>query len=165
MSHARPIPSEVRYRDPAFEQALGSLGGPVKGQGATVWLFTGMPGAFLRKEAQSVAARLGKRLVTVDLKPAGSRYIGETEKNLSRMFGEASRSGWILFFDEADALFGKRSNVQDAHDRYANQEVSYLLQSIEAHQGLVILATNHPSAAKPAFKSSRTRSMVVKFPP
>ena len=71
-----------------------------------------------------------------------NKYIGETEKNLSKIFDKAERRHWILFFDEADALFGKRTDTQDAHDRYANQEVSYLLQRIETFDGLVILASN-----------------------
>jgi SpoVK/Ycf46/Vps4 family AAA+-type ATPase len=78
----------------------------------------------------------------IDLSSLVSRYIGETEKNLARVFAEAEGKDWLLFFDEADALFGKRSETKDAHDRYANQEVSFLLQRIETFDGIVILASN-----------------------
>jgi SpoVK/Ycf46/Vps4 family AAA+-type ATPase len=84
----------------------------------------------------------GKDVFRIDLSRVVSKYIGETEKNLSRLFDKAENKNWILFFDEADALFGKRTDIRDAHDKYANQEVSYLLQRIEGYSGLVILATN-----------------------
>jgi SpoVK/Ycf46/Vps4 family AAA+-type ATPase len=80
-----------------------------------------------------------------------SKYIGETEKNLEKVFVKAENKNWILFFDEADALFGKRTNVQNSHDRYANQEVSYLLQRIEDFPGLLILASNLKSNMDDAF--------------
>lgn len=88
-----------------------------------------------------------------------SKYIGETEKSLSRLFDKAINKDWILFFDEADSVFGKRTNVRDAHDKYANQEVSYLLQRIEAHPGLVILASNFKSNIDLAF-TRRFQSMI-----
>ena len=91
-----------------------------------------------------------------------SKYIGETEKNLRRVFDAAEDGGAILFFDEADALFGKRSEVKDSHDRYANIEVSYLLQRMEAYRGLAILTTNMKSALDPAFL--RRIRFVVNFP-
>ena len=91
-----------------------------------------------------------------------SKYIGETEKNLELLFARAEDKDWILFFDEADALFGKRTNVRDAHDKYANQEVSYLLQRIEDYDGLVILATNMKNNIDDAFL--RRFNSVVKFP-
>jgi SpoVK/Ycf46/Vps4 family AAA+-type ATPase len=78
----------------------------------------------------------------VDLSMIESKYVGETEKNLEQLFAEAENKNWVLFFDEADALFGKRTEVKDAHDRYANMDTAYLLQKIEDHNGLVILATN-----------------------
>ncbi len=84
----------------------------------------------------------GKDVYRIDLSRVVSKYIGETEKNLSRLFDKAVDKNWILFFDEADALFGKRTDISDAHDKYANQEVAYLLQRIESYDGLVILATN-----------------------
>jgi SpoVK/Ycf46/Vps4 family AAA+-type ATPase len=91
-----------------------------------------------------------------------SKYIGETEKNLRRVFDAAEEGGTILLFDEADALFGKRSEVRDSHDRYANVEISYLLQRMEAYRGLAILATNMKEALDPAFL--RRLRFVVQFP-
>ena len=91
-----------------------------------------------------------------------SKYIGETEKNLELLFARAEDKKWILFFDEADALFGKRTNVRDAHDKYANQEVSYLLQRIEDYNGLVILATNMKNNIDEAF--IRRFNSILKFP-
>ena len=84
----------------------------------------------------------GRDVYKIDLSLVVSKYIGETEKNLARVFDQAQHKGWILFFDEADALFGKRSQTKDAHDRYANQEVSFLLQRIETFDGIAILASN-----------------------
>ena len=92
--------------------------------------------------AEVLAADLGLDLYRIDLSSVVSKYIGETEKNLERIFTAATAGNVVLFFDEADALFGKRSEVGDAHDRYANIEVSYLLQRLEHYDGLVILATN-----------------------
>ncbi len=88
-----------------------------------------------------------------------SKYIGETEKNLSKLFDKAKNKDWILFFDEADSIFGKRTTTRDAHDKYANQEVSYLLQRIENHSGLVILASNLKSNIDAAF-TSRFQSII-----
>ena len=90
--------------------------------------------------AEVLARDLHRELYRIDLARVVSKYIGETEKNLSRLFAEAAASGAILFFDEADALFGKRSEVKDSHDRYANVEISYFLQRTEEHRGLVIIA-------------------------
>ena len=89
-----------------------------------------------------IAGELGLEIYKIDLSSVISKYIGETEKNLSRIFAEAGSSNAILFFDEADSLFGKRSEVHDSHDRYANIQVSYLLRKMEEYQGVVILATN-----------------------
>jgi SpoVK/Ycf46/Vps4 family AAA+-type ATPase len=101
--------------------------------------------------AAAIAKELGAPLHRIDLSQVVSKYIGETEKNLSKVFAEAERAGWVLFFDEADALFGKRTGVKDSHDRYANLEVGYLLQRIEEYNGLVILATNLKASLDPAF--------------
>jgi hypothetical protein len=86
-----------------------------------------------------LAARQGQQLYRIDLSKVVSKYIGETEKNLSAVFDKAAAGNWILFFDEADALFGKRTNVKDAHDKYANQEIAYLLQRLEGYPGMVII--------------------------
>lgn len=100
-----------------------------------------------------LARRIGGReVLRVDLGRVASKYIGETEKNLKRLFAAAEKSGAVLLIDEADALLGKRTEVGDAHDRYANVEVGYLVQQAEAHGGVVMLATNMKSALDPAFK-------------
>ncbi|GAA3634198.1 hypothetical protein GCM10022200_16760 [Microbacterium awajiense] len=103
-------------------------------------LFSGPSGTGKTLAAQALATELDQPLYRVDLSRLASRYIGETEKNLDALFDRAEQGGWILFFDEADALFGKRTDVRDAHDRYANLEVSYLRQRLEAHPGAVIIA-------------------------
>ncbi len=105
-------------------------------------LFYGPPGTGKTMAAEILAGELGLDLYKIDLSSMVSKYIGETEKNLERIFTEAESSNAILFFDEADAIFGKRSEVKDAHDRYANIEISYLLQRMEAYDGVTILATN-----------------------
>jgi SpoVK/Ycf46/Vps4 family AAA+-type ATPase len=109
-----------------------------------------------------LAGELGVALFAIDLPGVVSKYIGETEKNLDRVFAAAEGSNALLLFDEADALFGKRSEVKDAHDRYANIEVAYLLQKLEQHDGAVILATNLGPNLDPAF--SRRMHYVVEFP-
>jgi AAA+ superfamily predicted ATPase len=98
----------------------------------------------------------------IDLSLVVSKFIGETEKNLSSLFDKAEHKNWILFFDEADALFGKRTNIRDAHDKYANQEIAYLLQRIENYNGLVILASNFKNNIDPAF--SRRFQSIIQFP-
>jgi hypothetical protein len=111
------------------------------GKGMNV-MFAGPPGVGKTMAAEVIAGELSLELYKIDVSQIVSKYIGETEKNLSRIFKEAETSNAILFFDEADALFGKRSEVKDAHDRYANVETSYLLQKMEEYTGIVILATN-----------------------
>ena len=112
--------------------------------------------------AEVLANELRLDLYRIDLSSVVSKYIGETEKNLRRVFDAAEDSGAILLFDEADALFGKRSEVKDSHDRYANIEVSYLLQRMEAYRGLAILTTNMKSGLDPAFL--RRLRFIVQFP-
>lgn len=125
-------------------------------------LFTGEPGTGKTMAAEVIAAELGLDLYKIDLSTVVSKYIGETEKNLERIFGEAESSNAILFFDEADAIFGKRSEVKDAHDRYANIEISYLLQRMEAYDGVTILATNLRANLDVAF--TRRLQFAVDFP-
>lgn len=114
-------------------------------------LFHGPSGTGKTMTACLLGKYTGRDVFRIDLSMVISKYIGETEKNLSKLFDKAANKDWILFFDEADSIFGKRTNVRDAHDKYANQEVSYLLQRIEAHEGLVILASNMKSNIDPSF--------------
>jgi ATPase family associated with various cellular activities (AAA)/Winged helix domain, variant len=125
-------------------------------------LFAGESGTGKSMAAEVLATDLRLDLYRIDLSSVVSKYIGETEKNLRRLFDAAEGGGAILFFDEADALFGKRSEVKDAHDRYANIEVNYLLQRMEAYRGLAILATNMKSALDRAF--TRRLRFIVNFP-
>jgi hypothetical protein len=127
-----------------------------------VALFRGPPGTGKTMAASVIANAIGLPLYRVDLAGLVSKYIGETEKNLERLFAAAAAGDVVLFFDEADALFGKRAEVSDAHDRYANIETSYLLQRIEAQDGVVILATNLEDNIDAAFL--RRIDMVVDFP-
>jgi ATPase family associated with various cellular activities (AAA) len=125
-------------------------------------LFAGVSGTGKTMAAEVLANALRLDLYRIDLSAVVSKYIGETEKNLRRVFDAAEEGGAILLFDEADALFGKRSEVKDSHDRYANIEVSYLLQRMEAYRGLAILTTNLKSALDPAFL--RRIRFIVQFP-
>lgn len=114
-------------------------------------LFHGPAGTGKTMTVALLGKQTGMEVFRVDLSMVVSKYIGETEKNLSSLFDKAENKNWILFFDEADALFGKRTNVRDAHDKYANQEVSYLLQRIENHAGLIVLASNFKGNMDAAF--------------
>ncbi|MCL4870165.1 MAG: ATP-binding protein [Anaerolineae bacterium] len=125
-------------------------------------LFAGESGTGKTMAADIMAGELGLDLYKIDLSSLVSKYIGETEKNLDRIFTEAATSNAILFFDEADAIFGKRSEVKDSHDRYANIEISYLLQRMEAYDGVVILATNLRANMDDAF--TRRLHFAIEFP-
>jgi ATPase family associated with various cellular activities (AAA)/Winged helix domain, variant len=125
-------------------------------------LFAGDSGTGKTMAAEVIANELRLNLYRIDLSAVVNKYIGETEKNLRRLFDAAEGGGAILFFDEADALFGKRSEVKDSHDRYANIEINYLLQRIESYRGLAILATNMKSALDTAFM--RRLRFIVNFP-
>ena len=127
-----------------------------------VALFTGPPGTGKTMAAEVIANELRLDLFKIDLSQIVSKYIGETEKNLDRIFREAHRSNAVLFFDEADALFGKRSEVKDAHDRFANIEIGYLLQKIEEFDGIAVLATNLRQNMDEAFV--RRMRVIVEFP-
>jgi len=141
-------------RDWAFGEMLDARGVSA--------LFTGESGTGKTTAAHAIASEIGTDLYVIDLARMVSKYIGETEKNLDIVFTEAERAGAVLLFDEADALFGKRSAVSDAHDRYANIEVAYLLQRMELFDGLAILTTNHPRNIDPAF--GRRLRFTVDFP-
>ncbi|CAA0120154.1 ATP-dependent zinc metalloprotease FtsH [BD1-7 clade bacterium] len=125
-------------------------------------LFYGPPGTGKTLTAALLGKLYNREVYRVDLSMVVSKYIGETEKNLENVFQQAEDKQWILFFDEADALFGKRTNVSDAHDRFANQEVSYLLQRVEDYPGMVLLATNLKNNLDEAF--SRRFQAIVNFP-
>ena len=125
-------------------------------------LFTGPPGTGKTMSAMVMGNEMGVDVYRVDLSRVVSKYIGETEKNLGEIFEQARYGGAILFFDEADALFGKRSEVKDAHDKYANMETAYLLQKMEEYDGLTILATNFKQNLDDAFL--RRIQYVVRFP-
>ena len=125
-------------------------------------LFYGPPGTGKTFTASLLGKYTGREVFKIDLSMVISKYIGETEKNLATLFDKAQNKDWILFFDEADAIFGKRTNVRDAHDKYANQEVSYLLQRIELYPGLAILASNFKSNIDEAF--IRRFNSIIYFP-
>jgi AAA+ superfamily predicted ATPase len=143
------------YQDWGFGKKLS------RGRGISA-LFSGASGVGKTMAAEILAGHLSLDLYRIDLAGVVSKYIGETEKNLRRVFDAAERSGAILFFDEADALFGKRSEVKDSHDRYANIEINYLLQRMEDYRGLAILATNMRSTMDAAFL--RRLRFIVDFP-
>jgi len=153
------IAANVYHRGTVYN--TWGFGNVERGQGITA-LFSGASGTGKTLAAEVLANALSLDLYRIDLSSVVSKYIGETEKNLRRVFDAAEHGGAILFFDEADALFGKRSEVKDSHDRYANIEVSYLLQRMEAYRGLAILATNMKSALDSAFL--RRLRFVVNFP-
>lgn len=154
------IATHVRQRMKVYE-TWGFASKSNRGLGISV-LFAGASGTGKTMAAEVLANELCLDLYKIDLSQVVSKYIGETEKNLSRIFDAAEEGGAILFFDEADALFGKRSEVKDSHDRYANIEVSYLLQRMESYRGLAILTTNMKNALDPAFL--RRIRFVVQFP-
>jgi hypothetical protein len=156
----RQISAHVRHRSRVYGD-WGFAGKLNRGLGITA-LFAGDSGTGKTMAAEVLASDLQLNLYRIDLSAVVSKYIGETEKNLRRLFDAAENGGSILLFDEADALFGKRSEVKDSHDRYANIEVNYLLQRMEAFRGLAILATNMKSALDTAFM--RRLRFVVQFP-
>jgi SpoVK/Ycf46/Vps4 family AAA+-type ATPase len=125
-------------------------------------LFYGPSGTGKTLTATLIGAELGVDVYRIDLSMVVSKYIGETEKNLASVFDQAQHKNWILFFDEADALFGKRTQTSSSNDRYANQEVSYLLQRVEDYPGIVILATNLKANIDEAF--ARRFQSLVYFP-
>ncbi|MFQ5524976.1 MAG: AAA family ATPase [Thermoanaerobaculia bacterium] len=160
MTQVRCIAEQVRYRHIVFgEWGFGRKLSHGKGLSA---LFAGPTGTGKTMAAEVVANDLGLELYKIDLSQVVSKYIGETEKNLDRVFAAAESASAILFFDEADALFGKRSEVRDSHDRYANVEISYLLQKMEEYEGIAILATNLRRHMDEAFL--RRLQFVIEFP-
>ena len=156
----RSIAGRVRQRGQVFDEwQLGSTSSRAPGVTA---LFAGDSGTGKTMSAEVVARSLGLDLYIIDLSTVVDKYIGETEKNLDRIFGEAERVNGVLLFDEADAIFGKRSEVKDARDRYANVEVAYLLQRMEQFGGLAILTTNLRANVDEAFL--RRIDLLIEFP-
>jgi hypothetical protein len=153
--------SRALFEALGFEKAAASAqrGAPLR----LAAVFDGAADTGKTLAAHWLASSLGRDVLRVDLSQVASKYIGETEKNLDRVFDSATRSGAVLLLDEADALFGKRTEVRDAHDRYANVEVNDLLQRIESHNGVAIVTTNTSTQIDPAlFK--RAKATVVAFP-
>jgi len=161
LSLLRQIAGQVGHRHTVYEE-WGFAAKRTRGLSINA-LFAGESGTGKTMAAEVIANHLRLNLFRIDLSAVVSKYIGETEKNLRRLFDAAEDGGAILFFDEADALFGKRSEVKDSHDRYANIEINYLLQRIESYRGLAILATNMKSALDQAFM--RRIRFIVEFAP
>jgi len=160
LAHMKEICDQAKFRKVVY----GDWGYGKKlsiGKGLAI-LFSGPPGSGKTLAAEIIAGELQLHLYKIDLSRVVDKYIGETEKNLNRIFSEAERSNAVLFFDEADALFGKRSETKDSHDRYANIEVGYLLQRIEEYEGIVILATNLVNNMDEAFQ--RRMNFIIQFP-
>ncbi len=171
-AHAREVPldedelklkellTRARYREQVLD--IWKMAGPSARRRGLTALFAGPSGTGKTMAAEVLASELGLDLYTVDLATVVDKYVGETEKNLDRIFAEAERVNGVILFDEADALFGKRSEVSDAHDRYANVEVAYLLQRMELFEGIAILATNLRANLDEAF--TRRLDALVDFP-
>jgi len=160
LTQLRELAARARHRDLVLGE-WGMRPGGGRGRGVTA-LLAGDSGTGKTMSAEVIAADLGLDLYTVDLATVIDKYIGETEKNLERIFTEAAGVNGVLLFDEADAIFGKRSEVKDAHDRYANVESAYLLQRMETFDGLALLATNLRANLDDAF--TRRLDLVVDFP-
>ncbi|MEX2631475.1 MAG: ATP-binding protein [Tistlia sp.] len=161
LAQLKDFAAAISARGQVFD--LWGFGGVGRGVGqGLAALFSGGSGTGKTMSAAVVAAEVGLDLWRIDLASTVSKYIGETEKNLERLFSAAGAANAILFFDEADALFGKRSEVKDSHDRYANIEIAYLLQRLEDHDGIVILATNLSRNLDTAFL--RRLPFVIEFP-
>src|SRR5438093_336445 len=160
MAQLKELLTRARYREQVLD--VWKMGGPSARRRGLTALFAGPSGTGKTMAAAVLAGELGLDLYTVDLATVVDKYVGETEKNLDRIFAEAERINGVILFDEADALFGKRSEVSDAHDRYANVEVAYLLQRMELFEGIAILATNLRANLDEAF--TRRLDSLVDFP-
>ncbi|HEY8737773.1 MAG TPA: ATP-binding protein [Candidatus Dormibacteraeota bacterium] len=152
--------TRARYRERVLD--IWKMGGPSSRRRGLTALFAGPSGTGKTMAAEVLAGELGLDLYAVDLATVVDKYVGETEKNLDKIFAESERVNGVILFDEADALFGKRSEVSDAHDRYANVEVAYLLQRMELFDGIAILATNLRANLDEAF--TRRLDSLVDFP-
>jgi SpoVK/Ycf46/Vps4 family AAA+-type ATPase len=159
LQRVKEVAAAIRFRHLVYS-GWGFAEKIASGKGIKV-LFAGASGTGKTMTAGVIARDLGLDLYKIDLSGVVSKYIGETEKNLHKIFQAADASNAMLFFDEADALFGKRSEIKDAHDRYANIEVAYLLQKIEEYEGVVVLASNLSKNIDDAF--SRRMHYVIEF--
>lgn len=153
----------MRYRDASCEALLQRIGPGARFDQPVVLGLTGMPPVALAAVARELAGRLGRPLLRADLGASLYPYIGETEKNLHRLFSKAEASGAVLFFDEADALFGNRSQASAAHDRYANLETGYLLSRLEQFRGVAIVLFDSVHEAQQ--RRGRLRPWVLRYPP
>jgi SpoVK/Ycf46/Vps4 family AAA+-type ATPase len=156
------LPLKVSYQSRDYDQIVQLLRQERRPAQCTALLITGADRSAAQQAAGSAAKQLGRTLYRVDLQAITNKYIGETEKNLERVFADAESSGAILYFDEADALFGSRSKVKDAHDRPANLDVGSLLQRLAEYRGLVIaLLESAPAAARTRWSE---RQIIVSLP-
>ncbi|PZR93113.1 MAG: ATPase [Candidatus Nephthysia bennettiae] len=160
LDQLRELTVRARHRELVLDR--WGMAGPASRRRGLTALFAGASGTGKTMAAEVVASEMGLDLYVVDLASVVDKYVGETEKNLDRIFAEAERVNGVLLFDEADALFGKRSDVSDAHDRYANVEVAYLLQRMELFEGIAVLATNLRSNLDEAF--ARRLDALIDFP-
>lgn len=151
MFRVNTIASRTHWKDVPFSSDRLATLRMIAAQRTGAVLLTGPSSTEKMLAAEVIASTIGCDLLCVDIGRVVSRFIGETEKNLDRLFATATATGAVLYFDEADALFGKRSDVADSHDRYANIEVSYLFQKLESHRGLVVLTSNMRQNIDPAF--------------
>jgi SpoVK/Ycf46/Vps4 family AAA+-type ATPase len=164
-THLLPVTTDLSWNDLKLHAETLQLVNEIKDQLKNVSSAIHVDSKTKLKTAGQIVLfrkEFNKPVYRVDLSKLVSKYIGETEKNLNAVFADAKEKGAILFFDEADALFGKRTEVKDAHDRFANIETSYLLQKIEAHPGLTILAANNKTNIDDAF--IRRLRFVISFP-
>jgi SpoVK/Ycf46/Vps4 family AAA+-type ATPase len=144
-----------------LQQIVAERNSPAGTRGGLSVLFTGPNAAAKRAAVEEIASALGQDVYHIDLSRIVTKYIGETEKNLNQVFAAAASTEAVLFLDEAEALFGKRTEVKDAHDRFANLEISYLLQRLETFQGIAILSTNTRPQIDGAL--SRQFSFIVEY--
>lgn len=152
----------IAYQSASYHQALQELK-PAQGRSTTLVTFAGAPRSAMRPAAQALAASLGRTLYQIDLSRVVSKYIGETEKNLRALFTDTDPNSAILLFDEADSLFGKRSSVQSAHDRYGDHEMSHLTTVLAAFGGVIVAPLTHQTPM--ITTRARLRHVRVTFPP
>jgi hypothetical protein len=158
-----PVPDSLRAASPHYHSLVQHAASPEASHGATLVTFTGMAKPQLLSHARQFAAAANRTLFEIDLSGVVSKYIGETEKNLDHLFQRAQQNSAILLFDEAEALFGTRTSVKDAHDRYANLPPDLLLQRLSKYRGTAVLLDPVPRP-KPAHRH-RIRHVAVHFPP